>query len=71
MTRDGIFFIDSHIRLLDVSDGSSNTLLLGERYQVPRLRRRYGGIRQVFPPSSSCGATLPPQSGSADSRTVI
>jgi prepilin-type N-terminal cleavage/methylation domain-containing protein/prepilin-type processing-associated H-X9-DG protein len=32
MTRDGIFFIDSHIRLRDVNDGSSNTLLFGERY---------------------------------------
>jgi prepilin-type processing-associated H-X9-DG protein len=32
ITRDGIFFIDSHIRLRDVSDGSSNTFLIGERY---------------------------------------
>ena len=31
MTRDGVFFIDSHIRLRDVTDGSSNTLLIGER----------------------------------------
>src|SRR5262249_53290114 len=32
MTRDGIFFIDSCVRLLDITDGSSNTLLFGERY---------------------------------------
>jgi prepilin-type N-terminal cleavage/methylation domain-containing protein/prepilin-type processing-associated H-X9-DG protein len=32
MTRDGIFYIDSCIRLADVTDGSSNTLLFGERY---------------------------------------
>jgi hypothetical protein len=32
MTRDGIFFLDTHIRLRDVNDGSSNTLLFGERY---------------------------------------
>ena len=32
MTRDGIFYIDSRVRLTDVTDGASNTLLFGERY---------------------------------------
>jgi prepilin-type N-terminal cleavage/methylation domain-containing protein/prepilin-type processing-associated H-X9-DG protein len=32
MTRDGIFFIDSRVRLADITDGRSNTLLFGERY---------------------------------------
>jgi prepilin-type processing-associated H-X9-DG protein len=32
-TYDGIFYQDSQIRLADVTDGASNTLLLGERYQ--------------------------------------
>ena len=32
ITRDGIFFLDSRVRLNDVTDGSSNTLLFGERY---------------------------------------
>ena len=32
MTRDGIFFIDSSVRLSHVTDGSSNTLLFGERF---------------------------------------
>jgi prepilin-type processing-associated H-X9-DG protein/prepilin-type N-terminal cleavage/methylation domain-containing protein len=30
-TRDGIFFQDSRIRLADVTDGASNTFLIGER----------------------------------------
>jgi prepilin-type N-terminal cleavage/methylation domain-containing protein/prepilin-type processing-associated H-X9-DG protein len=31
MTRDGVFFIDSCVRLTDITDGSSTTLLFGER----------------------------------------
>ena len=32
VTRDGVFFIDSCVRLADVTDGTSNTFLFGERY---------------------------------------
>src|SRR5262245_32647791 len=32
LTRDGIFFLDTCIRLADITDGSSNTLLFGERF---------------------------------------
>ena len=32
MTRDGIFWIDCCVRLADVTDGTSNTFLFGERY---------------------------------------
>jgi prepilin-type N-terminal cleavage/methylation domain-containing protein/prepilin-type processing-associated H-X9-DG protein len=36
MSRDGIFFIDSNIRLGNVSDGTSNTFLFGERFHRDR-----------------------------------
>jgi prepilin-type N-terminal cleavage/methylation domain-containing protein/prepilin-type processing-associated H-X9-DG protein len=32
ITRDGIFFLDSSVRLLQVTDGGSHTLLFGERF---------------------------------------
>src|SRR5262245_799515 len=35
-SRDGIFFVDSCVSLADVTDGSSNTLLFGERYHRDR-----------------------------------
>jgi prepilin-type N-terminal cleavage/methylation domain-containing protein/prepilin-type processing-associated H-X9-DG protein len=33
-TRDGIFFVDCSVRLADITDGTSNTFLLGERFTV-------------------------------------
>jgi prepilin-type N-terminal cleavage/methylation domain-containing protein/prepilin-type processing-associated H-X9-DG protein len=32
ISRDGIFFLDSRVTLAGITDGSSNTLLFGERY---------------------------------------
>lgn len=32
LSRDGIFYLNDCIRLADITDGSSNTLLFGERY---------------------------------------
>src|SRR5262245_52811578 len=41
MSRDGLFFIDSSLRLADVTDGTSNTFLFGERFhRDPEFDRR-------------------------------
>jgi prepilin-type N-terminal cleavage/methylation domain-containing protein/prepilin-type processing-associated H-X9-DG protein len=34
MTRDGIFFLDSMVRVKDITDGTSNTFLFGERFHL-------------------------------------
>ena len=38
--HDGLLFLDSHIHLADISDGTSNTLMVGER--PPSLEHFYG-----------------------------
>lgn len=41
MTRDGIFYIESNVRIADITDGTSHTLLFGERYhRDPEYDRR-------------------------------
>jgi prepilin-type N-terminal cleavage/methylation domain-containing protein len=34
-SKDGVLYVDSAVRLLDISDGTSNTLMLGERPPSP------------------------------------
>ena len=44
MTRDGIFFINSSVRFADIRDGTSNTLMFGERNRRDLTYDRiYGG----------------------------
>jgi prepilin-type N-terminal cleavage/methylation domain-containing protein/prepilin-type processing-associated H-X9-DG protein len=63
LTRDGIFSLDSKIRLADVTDGGSSTFLFGERshwdpefdrIDPPRHMAEYGAWGQVWgkPPGS-------------------
>jgi prepilin-type processing-associated H-X9-DG protein/prepilin-type N-terminal cleavage/methylation domain-containing protein len=57
-TRDGILFRDSRVRIADVSDGLSNTLLVGERPPSPDFQFGwwYAGAGQRF--TGSCDMVL-------------
>ena len=50
MTRDGVFFINSSVRLADITDGTSNTLLFGERFHHDP---EYGRQQPVVWPGTS------------------
>jgi prepilin-type N-terminal cleavage/methylation domain-containing protein/prepilin-type processing-associated H-X9-DG protein len=50
MTKDGIFYIDSCVRFADITDGTSNTLLFGERYH---LDPQYDLQHDIYWPGSS------------------
>jgi prepilin-type N-terminal cleavage/methylation domain-containing protein/prepilin-type processing-associated H-X9-DG protein len=44
MTNDGVMYINSKVRIPDITDGSSNTLLFGERYHFDP---NYAGINSL------------------------
>src|SRR5262249_53466476 len=46
VTRDGVFSLDSKVRLADVTDGSGNTFLFGERWHHDP---EYDRIAAVYP----------------------
>lgn len=50
MTRDGLFFLNSQVRLQEITDGTSNTLMVGERPPSADLHFGwwYGGVGQAF-----------------------
>jgi prepilin-type N-terminal cleavage/methylation domain-containing protein/prepilin-type processing-associated H-X9-DG protein len=53
-TKDGIFFGKSRVRIADVTDGTSNTLLLGERYhRDPEFDRI--GLNTEYAPIAGLG----------------
>jgi prepilin-type processing-associated H-X9-DG protein len=50
ISRDGVFFLDSCVRLEDISDGSSNTILFGERsHRDPE----YDNLRRTLLPGTA------------------
>jgi prepilin-type N-terminal cleavage/methylation domain-containing protein/prepilin-type processing-associated H-X9-DG protein len=56
MTRDGIFFLDSCVRMTDVTDGTSNTFLFGERsHRDPEFDRRRPEVWPTISPLAGWG----------------
>src|SRR5262249_3820061 len=70
-TRDGVFFQDSTIRLVDIADGASNTFLFGERSHLdPEFDRLAFAVGSAWYPLgrvgqwagvSAAGGGSPPQ----------
>jgi prepilin-type processing-associated H-X9-DG protein len=56
MTKDGIFYIDSCVHLLDITDGTSSTLLFGERYhRDPQFDLQHDVLWPGTPPMAQFG----------------
>jgi prepilin-type N-terminal cleavage/methylation domain-containing protein/prepilin-type processing-associated H-X9-DG protein len=56
MTRDGLFFLDSCVRLADVTDGTSHTFLFGERnHRDPEFERLQPSVLPGRAPMSEIG----------------
>jgi prepilin-type N-terminal cleavage/methylation domain-containing protein/prepilin-type processing-associated H-X9-DG protein len=69
-TLDGVFYINSHLHLLDISDGTSNTLMIGERFHYDPIFdflagisiQTYGGWAwaNIYAMEDQCGSAQAP-----------
>jgi prepilin-type processing-associated H-X9-DG protein len=56
LSKDGVIYVGSNVGVADITDGSSNTLLFGERFHAdPEYDRRTLEIRPDFPPMAGWG----------------
>jgi prepilin-type processing-associated H-X9-DG protein len=56
MTKDGIFYIDSCVRFAHITDGTSSTLLFGERYhRDPQYDLQHDDLWPGTPPMPQFG----------------
>jgi prepilin-type processing-associated H-X9-DG protein len=56
LSKDGVIYVGSNVSVTDIIDGSSNTLLFGERFHSdPEYDRRTLEIRRDFPPMAGWG----------------
>jgi prepilin-type N-terminal cleavage/methylation domain-containing protein/prepilin-type processing-associated H-X9-DG protein len=56
LSKDGVLFVGSSVRLADITDGSSNTLLFGERFHYDlEYERQRPGVWPDAPPMAGWG----------------
>jgi prepilin-type N-terminal cleavage/methylation domain-containing protein/prepilin-type processing-associated H-X9-DG protein len=56
LSKDGVIYVGSSVRLADITDGSSNAFLFGERFHYdPEYELQRPGVRPDFPPMAGWG----------------
>jgi prepilin-type processing-associated H-X9-DG protein len=72
MTRDGVFFIDSSLRIADVTDGTSSTFLFGERFhRDPEYDRQQPAVWPDASPLAGLGKWAYVADGRANANVTL